>query len=95
MRIKNYEKIAEHGGFVDNAEFIMMKCSNCGSLALYDAESSFIYLNPKDLTQKCLYGLNIGEPVFCPSCKKENSLEEASDNDLEDVMNSEWAFLIV
>ena len=72
----------------------MMKCVHCDILAVYDEENSFIYLNPKDLTQKSLYGLNIGEPVLCPSCKKENSFEEASDNDMGEVMNSEWAFVM-
>ena len=72
----------------------MLKCVHCGTFAIYYEESSFIYLNPKDLTQQLLYGLNIGEQVLCPSCKKENSFEEASDNDMDEVMNTEWAFVI-
>lgn len=94
MQIKNYDKIAELGGFIDNAEFVVMKCVHCGIFAIYDEENSFIYLNPKDLTQRLLYGLNIGEPILCPSCNKKNSFEEASDIDKDAIMSSEWAFIM-
>jgi predicted nucleic-acid-binding Zn-ribbon protein len=94
LTVKNYDEIAKRGAQIDNAEFVILKCSECGSYALYDEEVSFIYMNPADLTKKTLYGLNIAKNVGCISCGKMDSFEEVKEEEYDAVLGSEWRFTL-
>jgi hypothetical protein len=95
IKVKIYNEISNRGGYTDNAEFYILKCKNCGSYALYDEEHSFIYLNPEDLTQRTLYGLNISESVNCLVCGTCNSFDDTPERDEDKVIKSPWGFVIV
>lgn len=95
MKVKNLQKIAALGGTIYESCFLLMKCIKCGNIALYDDENAYLYLDPHDLSHcRPLYGLTTLPPVLCPSCKGVDSFEEAKDDDLDNVMKSEWAFVL-
>ena len=94
IRAVNYEEISRRGGFLGDCDFCIMKCNTCGLFALYDDECSFIHLDPENLAQGTLYGLNISEEIKCPSCGAKDSFDEAPDEDYKQVLESPWAFAI-
>ncbi|MGA2070092.1 MAG: hypothetical protein ABSG97_01980 [Sedimentisphaerales bacterium] len=94
VRAKNNKEITSRGGYTDNARLYILKCNRCGSYALYDEEISFIFLNPDDLSQRALYGLNISETVNCPNCGAPDSFDEAPDGDEDKILQSPWGFTL-
>ena len=98
IRARNYEEIEKRGALQARyGEFVIYKCSGCGAFALYDNEHLQIYLNPDDLSNSRLYGIEDREKTGeynapCPCCKAVNTFEEALDEDFEQVLKSPWSF---
>jgi hypothetical protein len=50
IRASNYFAIGLRGADIDNGEFVFLKCSSCGTYALFDRETELLYTKPGDLT---------------------------------------------
>ena len=93
-RAIDWDAIIGRGGKIDNADYRVYKCAECGRFALYDEEICFIYLDPERLkmTEGRLYGIT-DATLPCPGCHHTESFEEAADGDLAAIEASEWSFV--
>ena len=92
----NYNELERRGARIEEAEFVMLKCENCETYALYDEEIMTIYPDPHDLKISMLYGIK-GDPtsVACPSCGALNSFDYITHVDLNAIRTGPWNYILI
>jgi hypothetical protein len=91
IRASNYFAIGLRGADIDNGEFVFLKCSSCGTYALFDRETELLYTKPGDLTVSQLLLTRVSR---CAACSHEGTFQDAPNSDFDVIMKSEWAFAI-
>ena len=91
----NSRAMKRRGLTLDNAEYRVYRCTQCGRIALYDEERMMLYYDAKNLGMVCLYDIVGQEPFRCPTCRSEDSFDEVPNVTEEDVRDTEWSFIIL